>query len=459
MKHHVCTAIERVRTPAFPAGASTLLKGTPLQEFLTSPEFAEGAITFVVAFLVTVAMVPVSHKIATLIGAIDYPSNRRINTKPIPRCGGIAMFTGFMAGALTIYLGIMFFNWRIIDYYVVANMNYPVLLIGFTVMFFTGLIDDIVQLTPKVKFAGQLLASLLVALAGVSIDMVRSLIDDSYMSLGFMDIPITVLYLVAFANIINLIDGLDGLAAGIVGISSISLLILVAMRGSYSLVLVCLMLTAVCAAFLIYNFYPASIFMGDSGALFLGLLLGTISIAGVVRTQSLVIMVVPLVMAGVPVLDTFTAIVRRKRQHKRFDQADMGHIHHRLVDAGYSQRKAVLILYGCTAALAVVGLMLMGSSGIVRWATLIALLVVVGFIIWRFGLFRPVLQHYYVGRGQTGVRKPHSAAQAQKIINEAIPIPSAAKGEDGESANEASDAAAAAEPKPAANEASPQGKA
>lgn len=428
--------------PLFPVSAPTLLKGTSLEEFLTSPEFIEGAITFTVAFLVTLAMVPASHKIATLIGAIDYPSNRRINTKPIPRCGGIAMFAGFMAGALTIYLGITFFNWRIIDYYVVANMNYPVLLIGFTVMFLTGLIDDIIQLTPKVKFAGQVLASLLVALSGVSIDMVRSLIDNSYLSLGFMDVPITVLYLVAFANIINLIDGLDGLAAGIVGISSISLLILVALRGSYSLVLICLMLAAVCVAFLIYNFYPASIFMGDSGALFLGLLLGTISIAGVVRTQSLVIMVVPLVMAGVPVLDTFSAIVRRKRQHKRFDQADMGHIHHRLVDAGYSQRKSVLILYGCTAALAVVGLMLMGSSGIVRWATLIALLAVVGFIVWRFGLFRPVLQHYYVGRGQTGVRKPRSAADAQKIIDEVIPIPATSNESADEQADESAEKAA-----------------
>ncbi|MGI6590754.1 MAG: glycosyltransferase family 4 protein [Eggerthellaceae bacterium] len=383
----------------------------------------EAVIAFSVAFLVTLATVPLCRKIATFIGAIDYPSNRRINKKPIPRCGGIAMYLGFMAGVVAVYLGVRYFNWSIIDYYVVDNINYAVLLIGFTIMFLTGLIDDIVQLSPKVKFAGQLVASLIVALSGVSIDMVRSLIDDAYISLGFMDIPITVLYLVAFANIINLIDGLDGLAAGIVGISAFSMLILVAMRGSFSLVLVCLMLLAICLAFLVFNFYPASIFMGDSGALFLGLLLGSISIAGVVRTQSLVIMVVPLVMAGVPVLDTLSAIVRRVRQHKRFDQADLGHIHHRLVDAGYSQRKAVLILYGCTAALAFVGLLLMGSSGIVRWTTLIVLLVVVGFIIWRFGLFRPVLQHYYVGRGQTGIRKPRTREEAQRIIDQTIPIP------------------------------------
>lgn len=392
---------------------------------MTSPTFIEAAITFSVAFLVTLVSVPLSRKIAVFIGAIDYPSNRRINKKPIPRCAGIAMFLGFMAGVLVVFIGIRFFNWVIVDYYAVSNINYPVLLIGFTVMFLTGLIDDIVQLTPKVKFAGQVLAALLVALSGVTIGMVRSLIDESYLSLGFMDIPITVIYLVAFANIINLIDGLDGLAAGIVGISALSMLILVSMRGSFSLMLVCLMLLAICVAFLIFNFYPASIFMGDSGALFLGLLLGSISIAGVVRTQSLVIMVVPLVMAGVPVLDTFSAIVRRLRQHKRFDQADLGHIHHRLVDAGYSQRKAVLILYACTAALAFIGLLLMGSSGIVRWTTLIVLLFVVGFIVWRFGLFRPVLQHYYIGRGKTGIRKPRTPEDAQRIIEEAIPIPSA----------------------------------
>lgn len=394
-----------------------------LESFLTSPQFIEGAIVFAVAFLVTVVMVPVSHKIAVLIGAIDYPSNRRINTKPIPRCGGIAMYMGFMVAAVVVYVGVRYFSWQIVDYYVVENMNYAVMLIGLTVMFLTGLIDDIIQLTPKVKFAGQVLAALLVALSGVSIDMVRSPFDNSYLSLGFLDIPITVLYLVAFANIINLIDGLDGLAAGIVGISAFSMLLLVAMRGSFSLVLMCLMLVAVCVAFLFYNFYPASIFMGDSGALFLGLVLGLISISGVVRTQSLIIMVVPLVMAGVPVLDTFSAIVRRHREHKHFDEADMGHIHHRLVDAGYSQRKAVLILYACTAALAVVGLAVMGLSGIGRWITLGVLLVVVAFIIWRCGLFRPVLQHYYVGRGKTGTRKPRSPEDARKIIDATIPIP------------------------------------
>jgi UDP-GlcNAc:undecaprenyl-phosphate GlcNAc-1-phosphate transferase len=395
-----------------------------LESSLTSPQFIEGAIVFAVAFLVTVVMVPASHKIAVLIGAIDYPSNRRINTKPIPRCGGIAMYAGFMVASVVVYVGVRYFSWQIVDYYVVENMNYAVMLIGLTVMFLTGLIDDIIQLTPKVKFAGQVLAALLVALSGVSIDMVRSPIDNSYLSLGFLDIPITVLYLVAFANIINLIDGLDGLAAGIVGISAFSMLLLVAMRGSFSLALMCLMLVAVCVAFLFYNFYPASIFMGDSGALFLGLVLGLVSISGVVRTQSLIIMVVPLVMAGVPVLDTFSAIVRRHREHKHFDEADMGHIHHRLVDAGYSQRKAVLILYACTAALAAVGLAVMGQSGIARWITLGVLLVVVAFIIWRCGLFRPVLQHYYVGRGKTGTRKPRSPEDAQKIIDATIPIPS-----------------------------------
>lgn len=407
-----------------------MLRGASLEEFATSSAIVEGIVTFAVSFLVTLVLVPVCRRIAVLIGAIDFPSNRRINTEPVPRCGGIAMYGGFMAGVLTIYLGVTCFDWSIIDYYVVRDINYAVLLIGLTLMFLTGLIDDIVQLSPKVKFSGQVVASLFVALSGASIDMVRSIVGDAYVSLGFMDVPLTVLYLVAFANIINLVDGLDGLAAGIVGISAISMMVLVWMRGSFSLVLICAMLLAVCTAFLIFNFNPASIFMGDSGALFLGLLLGTISIAGVVRTQSLVVMVVPLVMAGVPVLDTFTAIVRRVRQHQRFDQADLSHIHHRLVDAGYSQRKAVLILYACTGALAVVGLLLIGSSGLVRWATLIVLLVVVAFVIWRFGLFRPVLQHYYVGKGKTGARKPHSAADVQRIIDRVIPVPASSDTDD-----------------------------
>ena len=380
-----------------------------LEQYLTA-EIVQGVIVFSMAFLVTLATVPFSRWLAATIGAIDYPGNRRVNTHPVPRCGGIALYLGFLAGCLTLYLGVTYFGWRITDLYIVKGIQYPTLLMGISIMFIVGLIDDIVQITPKQKMAGQILAATIVALSGVSIDMVRSLVDGAYLELGWLNVPLTVAYLVVFVNIINLIDGLDGLAAGIVAIVSAAMFVLVYMRGSMTLALVCVVIVAICLAFLCYNFYPASTFMGDSGALFLGLLIGTVSLAGVVRTQSLVINLVPLVIAGIPVLDTASAFIRRTRQHKRFDEADMGHIHHRLVDAGFGQRKAVLILYACTCGLAIVGLLISSTSGPVRWVVFAILFFAVFMVIWRVGLFKPVLQHHFDNRGNVGPRVPQDKA-------------------------------------------------
>ena len=190
--------------------------------------------------------------------------------------------------------------------------------------------------------------------------------------------------------------------------------------GNFLQVVFNFIIVAICLAFLCYNFYPASTFMGDSGALFLGLLIGTVSLAGVVRTQSLVINLVPLVIAGIPVIDTLSAFIRRTRQHQRFDQADLGHIHHRLVNAGFGQRKAVVILYACTAALAIVGLLISSVSGPMRWAIFGLLFVVVFVAIWRVGLFKPVLQHHYDNRGNVGPRKPREKAGAGKHAAPAV---------------------------------------
>lgn len=379
---------------------------------MPSPEIIEGLAVFAVAFLVTFATVPLSKRIAVYIGAIDYPSNRRINTEPVPRCGGIALYLGFMAACLTIALGVQFAGWTIIDLYIIKGVSYPVVLMGITVMFLVGLIDDILQIPPWVKLGGQIVAAIIVAYGGVSIDMVRSLVDGTYLQLDNLNIPLTVAYLVIFVNIINLIDGLDGLASGIVGIVALSMFFLVSMRGSFTLALLCLSIVAICLAFLRYNFYPASVFMGDSGALFLGLLLGIVSIAGIVRTQSLTVMLIPLVIAGVPVLDTMSAVIRRRRVHQRIEQADLGHIHHRLVKAGFGQRKAVLILYGCTALLAVVGFLLGSVSGPLRWLIFAVLFFTALLVVWRYGLFNPVLKHYYDNRGATGPRKPRTANHA-----------------------------------------------
>lgn len=376
--------------------------------------WTEAIIVFAVAFVVTFATVPLCKRIAKLIGAIDYPGNRRVNKGPVPRCGGIAMYFGLVAAAFTVFLGTRFFGWQLEELYTITDINYIVLYFGVTAMFAVGLVDDITQLKPWVKFVGQVVAATIVVLSGVSIVSVRMAVSGDYIELDWFDYPLSVLYLVVFVNITNLIDGLDGLASGLVAIVSAGLLYLVAIRGSMMLVLVCVAIIAVCLAFLRYNFYPASIFMGDSGSMLLGLVVGIVSIAGIARTQSFVIMLVPLAIAGVPVLDTISAIVRRLRGHQSIGEADMNHLHHRLMRKGLGQLRSVAVLWSCTAVLVVIGCLISNYSGYVRWAAFAVLFVAVFIVIWHFGLFKPVLRHHYDNRGRTGPRGPQERRKGKR---------------------------------------------
>ena len=380
--------------------------------------FLESAIVFAVAFAVTFACVPLAKRIARLVGAIDYPGNRRINKTPVPRCGGIAMYLGLCAAALTVLIGVRFFDWELLNLYALADVNYLLLYVGITLMFLVGLIDDITQLSPYLKFGGQILAAIIVVMAGISVGSARIPITGDYVDFGWVDYPISVLYLLVFVNITNLIDGLDGLASGLVAIVSAALLYLVVMRGFMTMAFVCVALIAVCLAFLCFNFFPASIFMGDSGSMLLGLMVGIVSVAGVARTQSFVIMVVPLAIAGVPVLDTVSAIVRRLRGHQRIEQADQEHIHHRLLKSGLSQKRSVAVLWTATALLSIVGCVGSSYSGPIRWTIFVILFVVVFFVIWKFGLFKPVLKHHYDNLGGRGPRVPRESqiVGAQKKI-------------------------------------------
>lgn len=376
---------------------------------------AQTSLAFLVSLVVTYAMVPVSRRIAMKIGAIDYPSNRRINNMPVPRCGGIALFVGFMAALAVVFVQAKTYGRSILDFVMETDVNGFLMIAGITFVFLVGLYDDVHQMRAKQKFVLQIVACCIVYFSGVSVNAIIMPVSSEFVPLGVWDFPVTVIYLLVFLNITNLIDGLDGLAAGLVAIVSSCLLVLVLSSGSYTLSAMCVALIGSCLAFLRFNSYPASVFMGDSGSLFLGMIVGIVSIMGVARTQSLVMMVVPLVMAGVPVLDTTSAIIRRKRQHKHIDEPDLGHIHHRLIDAGLGQRKAVLILYACTAALGIIGIVVGMLSGIERYIVLLVLLGVVFVIIWKFGLFKPVLQHFYVNRGQRGPRVPPGYERGSQI--------------------------------------------
>ena len=370
------------------------------------------------AFITTLVLTPFAKKIAVRVGAVDYPSKRRINTKPTPRLGGLAIFGGLIvACALQIY-GTINWGWpSALIPHPSMEINYPMLALSFLVIFVTGAADDILQLTPKMKLAGQLIAAIIAAASGLLINVVvNPFASGGEISLGFFAYPITIIYLVAYANIINLIDGLDGLACGISAIAACSMFSFAILGGRSDAAALSIALIGACLGFLRYNFHPASIFMGDSGSLLLGFALGSISLLNVTRTAALTSLIIPLIVAGVPIIDTFSAIIRRMRAHVSIGQADKGHIHHRLIEEGYDQRQAVLLIYlWCI-------LLNLGAAAInqveVQWriAIFLALLLLSAGFAMRLHLFEPVLRHHYNPKTQQDeIVTPDNPAFAQEV--------------------------------------------
>ncbi len=190
------------------------------------------------------------------------------------------------------------------------------------------------------------------------------------MALGLLSIPITLIYIAGFTNVINLIDGLDGLAAGVSAIAGGTFLVLALQGNHLEAAALAAALIGACLGFLRYNFNPASIFMGDSGALFLGFALATISLMGVMKTVAAIALAVPLLIIGVPVFDTASAIVRRVRHNRPIQEADKGHIHHRLLGRGFDQRQTVLIIYAWSGALAIGAMAMRWSPSVIKYAGL-----------------------------------------------------------------------------------------
>ena len=349
------------------------------------------------AFLTTYLCVPLAKRLAYRVGAIDYPSKRRINTTPIPRLGGLAVFAGLCIALIVEIAGVKLLDWPpILISHPSMNINYPLLSIAFLIIVATGAIDDVRSLSPKKKLLGQILAACVAAASGLLIGrIVNPFVPGSEIELGVIAYPITVIYLVAYTNIINLIDGLDGLAAGISGIASLSMFSFAILSQRLDAAALSIALFGACLAFLRYNFHPASIFLGDSGSLLLGFGLGTISLLNVSRTAALTSLIIPLIVAGVPILDTLSAIVRRKRAHVSIGQADKGHIHHRLIQEGYDQRQAVLLIYAWCLLLSL-GAVFINQVGVGARITIFVLLFACSALFaTRLHLFEPVLRHHY----------------------------------------------------------------
>ena len=259
---------------------------------------------------------------------------RRVHKKPIPLIGGLAIFYGFI-------ISVMCF--AVIDYETMG------ILIGSVIMVTVGVIDDMRDLNAKVKLIFQIIAALVVVYFGVDMEYVANPFSRwfgaPYINLGMWSIPLTVIWIVGVTNAVNLIDGLDGLAAGVTSIAAMSLMVLCIMTGSTTAVGLTAALAGACLGFLPRNFNPAEIFMGDTGSTFLGFVLAVTSILGVFKGYALLALIVSVLCVGLPVFDTICAMLRRMAKNQPIMQADRGHLHHKLIDHGFSQRQAVLIMY------------------------------------------------------------------------------------------------------------------
>jgi len=350
------------------------------------------AVVGLVAAAVTAALVPFVRHLGWRLGALRWRTGEGPETHDhgsrVPTLGGLAMFGGLLA-ALAVAVTRGAFE------EVFSSTSEPLgVLVGAMLIVTLGVLDDLLDLSAALKLAGQISAATLVAALGLQLQyfwLPRLGVIALSTDLGLV---LTVIFLVAFINLVNLIDGLDGLAAGVTGIGAAAFL-LYALRGGgaaaslvSSATLLAIITVGLALGFLVHNWYPARIFMGDTGSMLLGLLLGASGVAHVGRSSSptaaefaaSVPLVVPLIVLAVPVIDTILTIVRRVRSDQPVTRADLGHLHHALIAAGHPHWRAVLVLYGWSAAagLAVVGPLYLPGATVVA-LLLVLLLVVAGF--------------------------------------------------------------------------------
>jgi UDP-GlcNAc:undecaprenyl-phosphate GlcNAc-1-phosphate transferase len=290
---------------------------------------------FFLALTLSLVLVPVVRRIALSSGWVDDPGERKIHQVPTPRLGGVAVWLAFMVSFAFIYwqLGSSFPH----------KSGVTGILAGSTLIFLLGLTDDLKGLSPYVKLMGQLFAAGVAFTLGVQVNTL-DLPGAMLLILHGLSIPVTVLWLVGVANSLNFIDGVDGLASGIITISAVTLMVVAVFTNQpYAGLLACL-LAGANLGFLVYNFHPARIFMGDSGALFSGFMLAAIAVAGVLKTQ-VAVMLLPVLVLSVPILDITYSTLRRLVKRQNPFIADADHIHHKLLRAGFSQTRTVWALY------------------------------------------------------------------------------------------------------------------
>lgn len=329
-----------------------------------------GLAAMLCAALVAFATTPSVRVLAYKLGAIDIPQDgRRMHKKPIPRLGGLAIYLGFILTSL-----------------IFAEFN-PALIaiwIGGSIIVLLGILDDIFRLKASVKMVVQIGVALIAVWKGIIVEQINFF--GTPIEFGAWAIPITVIWIVGLTNAINLIDGLDGLSCGVSAISAMSLLLVSIIMGEdHSMTLLMAILAGSCMGFLPFNINPAKIFMGDTGALFLGYALSVISIQGVLKLHAVVSFIIPISIFALPLLDTTFAFTRRILQGKSPFSPDRGHLHHRLIDMGLNQKQVVAILY---AVCALLGLSAILFTSEMLWKAGVIILLGIILLVLNFKLFK-----------------------------------------------------------------------
>ncbi|AGK55725.1 glycosyl transferase family protein [Bacillus sp. 1NLA3E] len=326
--------------------------------------------TLLLCFCASIFLTPLIKKLAFKIGATDKPNQRKVHQKIMPRLGGLAIYISFILGIVIIRPNLNF-NLPLLhpnDYVHLA------ILLGSLIIIITGAIDDVKEISPRVKLLGQILASLVVIILGdIKVEFIN-LPFGGQLDFGMLSIPFTMVWIIGITNAINLIDGLDGLAAGVSSIALFSIAGMAFLMGSPYVMVVALIAAVSTLGFLVFNFHPAKIFMGDTGALFLGFLISVLSLLGF-KNVTFISLVIPVIILGVPISDTFFAIIRRLVNKQPLSAPDKSHLHHCLLRAGYSHKQTVLLIYAMSAIFGLAAFIF--SQATIRGSVLILLTIII----------------------------------------------------------------------------------
>ncbi|KYH15100.1 glycosyltransferase family 4 protein [Staphylococcus kloosii] len=309
------------------------------------------------SMIVSLILTPIIIKVSQKMDIVDKPNFRKVHTKPISVLGGTVILFSFLLG---IWLG-----------HPIETEVKP-LVIGSVLIYLVGLIDDIYDLKPIIKLIGQIVAALVVVYYGVTIDFISLPIGPT-IHFGILSVPITIIWIVAITNAINLIDGLDGLASGVSAIALATIGFIAILQANIFIIMICSVLIGALLGFLCFNFHPAKIFLGDSGALLIGFIVGFLSLLGF-KNITFVSLFFPIVILAVPFIDTLFAMIRRVKKGQHIMQADKSHLHHKLLDLGYSHRQTVLLIYSIAILFSLSSIILYLSQS---WGVIMMLILIV----------------------------------------------------------------------------------